>query len=139
MQLQQSEHIPSAAPHGEAYAAKLAAAGVGSVEALLDAGATPKGRRSLAEQTGISDKLILAWVNRADLFRIKGVSTQYSDLLEKAGVDSVRELAQRRADNLYQKIVEVNEAKQLVRKLPTQAQVAAWVEAAKQLPRVVEY
>lgn len=124
---------------GEVMAQKLSAAGIETVEALLKAGATPGGRRTLAEKTGINEKQILAWVNRADLFRLKGVGEEYSDLLEKAGVDTVPELAQRNAENLYQKLVEINQAKKLVRKLPTQAQVASWVEEAKKLPRVVEY
>jgi predicted flap endonuclease-1-like 5' DNA nuclease len=124
---------------GEAYAVKLAAAGVATVEGLLQAGSTPKGRKELAEKTGISGKLVLEWVNRADLFRVKGVGEEYSDLLENAGVDSVPELAQRNAENLHQKLVEANTAKKVVRQLPTQKQVAAWIENAKELPRAVEY
>jgi predicted flap endonuclease-1-like 5' DNA nuclease len=88
---------------------------------------------------GISEKLILEWVNHVDLFRIKGVASEYSDLLEEAGVDTVPELAQRKPENLYQKIVETNQAKKLVRKLPTAAQVADWVAQAKALPRKVNY
>jgi len=124
---------------GSAYAEKLKAAGVGSLDTPLKAGATAKGRKELAGATGISDKLILGWVNRADLFRINGIGEEYSDLLEKAGVDTVPELAQRNAENLYKKMVEVNEAEKLVRKLPTQDQVQGWVDTAKSLPRVVEY
>lgn len=124
---------------GEAYAAKLKEVGAGSIEALLKLGATPEGRKELAEKTGISEKLILEWVNRADLFRIKGVGSEYGDLLEVAGVDTVPELAQRRPENLYQKLVETNQAKKLVRKLPSQAQVASWVEQAKKLERVIKY
>ena len=124
---------------GSAYAEKLKAAGVGSLDTLLKAGATAKGRKELAGATGISDKLILGWVNRGDLFRINGIGEEYSDLLEKAGVDTVPELAQRNAENLYKKMVEVNEAEKLVRKLPTQDQVQGWVDSAKSLPRVVEY
>jgi predicted flap endonuclease-1-like 5' DNA nuclease len=124
---------------GETYAAKLKGIGIASVEALLQAGASPKGRQDIAEKSGISDKLVLEWVNRADLYRIKGVGEEYSDLLEAAGVDTVVELATRNADNLYQKMVATNEEKKLVRKLPTAAQVAGWVEQAKQLPRVLTY
>jgi len=124
---------------GPAYAEKLKAAGVGSLDALLKAGATMKGRKELAGATGISDKLVLEWVNRADLFRISGIGEEYSDLLEKAGVDTVPELAQRNAENLYKKMVEVNQTKKLVRKLPTQEQIQGWIDAAKALPRVVEY
>ena len=124
---------------GDVYTQKLADAGLTTVEALLKAGASPKGRQALAEETGISGKLILEWVNLADLFRIKGVGEEYSDLLEEAGVDTVPELAQRNAENLYAKLIETNAAKELVRRLPTQSQVADWIEQAKALPRVVTY
>jgi predicted flap endonuclease-1-like 5' DNA nuclease len=78
-------------------------------------------------------------VNLADLFRIKGVAEEYSDLLEEAGVDTVRELAQRNPKNLYRAMVDKNEAKKLVRRLPSEGQVADWVAQAKKLPRVVKY
>ena len=124
---------------GQVYAGKLAAAGLATTEALLKQGASPKGREALAEKTGISGHLILEWVNRADLFRIKGVAEEYSDLLEAAGVDTVPELAQRNAENLYAKLAEVNAAKKLVRRLPTQAQVADWIGQAKEMPRAITY
>ena len=124
---------------GPAHAAKLQAAGVGTTEALLKEGATPKGRKALAEKTGIKEELILEWVNRADLYRIKGVGSEYSDLLEAAGVDTVVELAKRKAENLFQKIMAVNQEKKLVRRPPTEKQVADWIEQAKALPRVVTY
>ena len=124
---------------GPSYAAQLEARGLRTTDDLLQAGATPKGREDLAAATGISGKLILRWVNVADLFRIKGVGEEYSDLLEAAGVDTVPELAQRRADNLTKKIAEVNEQKRLVRRLPTKGQVTGWIESAKGLPRVVTY
>ncbi len=95
---------------GEVYAQKLKGAGIATIEALLEKGAIPQGRDELAEAAGISGKLILEWVNHADLFRIKGVAEEYSDLLEEAGVDTVPELAQRNAANLYAKLCEVNEA-----------------------------
>lgn len=124
---------------GEKFAAKLKEAGVTSTDVLLQKGSTPKGRKELAEQTGISEKLILEWVNHVDLFRIKGVGEEYADLLEEAGVDTVVELAQRNAENLYNKLVEVNAAKKLVRKMPVQHQVEDWIKQAKSLPRVVTY
>lgn len=124
---------------GEKYAATLTAAGVKSVEHLLELGATPKGRKTLEDDTGISGKLILRWVNMADLFRIKGVGEEYADLLEAAGVDTVPELAQRKPENLHAKMVEVNEAKNLVRALPAASKVTDWVAQAKELPRVVSY
>ena len=124
---------------GDVYAGKLRAGGIATIEALLEAGASPKGRKDLAEKTGIGDALILEWVNLADLFRIKGIGEEYSDLLEEAGVDTVPELAQRNADNLYAKMAEVNAEKNLVRKLPAASQVAGWVKQAKALDRVVTY
>ena len=124
---------------GEKYAEKLQAAGVTSVEQLLEEGATPQGRKRLAEKANISSTSILKWVNRADLFRIKGIGEEYADLLEAAGVDTVPDLGQRKAENLYQKLLEVNEARKLVRRPPIQAQVAEWIEQAKNLPRVVQY
>lgn len=124
---------------GPKYAEKLQQAGVGSVEALLSQGCSPEGRKKIEETTGIDHKLILEWVNHADLFRIKGVASEYADLLEEAGVDTVPELAQRSPENLLKKMTEVNEAKKLVRHMPTLAQVTDWVAQAKQLPRVVVY
>lgn len=124
---------------GEALSEKLQEVGITSVEALLEAAKTPKGRAELAEKTGISGKLILKWVNRADLFRVKGIGAQYSDLLEAAGVDTVRELAQRNAENLYLKLAEINLEKNLVRRVPPLKSVMNWVSQAKDLPRGVEY
>jgi predicted flap endonuclease-1-like 5' DNA nuclease len=124
---------------GESFAKKLSAAGINTVEKLLDRGCSPQGRKEIEEATGIAHSLILQWVNHADLFRIKGVGSEYSDLLEAAGVDTVPELAQRVAENLHKKLVEVNEQKKIVRQLPTTAQVADWVEQAKKLPRIIAY
>ena len=124
---------------GEAYAQKLQGAGVGTLDQLLEKGAAPTGRKEIAEKAGVSEKLILRWANMADLFRIKGVGEEYADLLEAAGVDTVPELAQRNPENLHSKLAEVNEAKNLVRRVPTQGEVSEWVGQAKQLPRVLTY
>jgi predicted flap endonuclease-1-like 5' DNA nuclease len=124
---------------GPVYAEKLRAAGIRSVAALLDTGATPEGRKELQEKSGIGHEYILDRVNRADLMRVRGVGEEYSDLLEKAGVDTVVELAQRNPDNLHKKMMEVNAEKRLVRRLPTRGMVARWVEQAGALPRVVSY
>jgi len=124
---------------GPVYAAKLQEAGVGSAEALLEQGATPKGRQEIAEKSGISDGLILEWVNHMDLYRIRGVGSEYADLLEEAGVDTVPELAQRKPENLLAKMTEVNGEKKLVRRLPVLSQVQSWVEQAKKLDRKVSY
>ena len=124
---------------GASYAAKLSAAGCSTQAALLKDCAQPKGRKALAEKSGISEKLILKWTNRADLARIKGVGSEYADLLECAGVDTVPELAQRNAANLHAKMAELNEEKKLVRALPSAKQVEGWVKQAKELPRAIHY
>ncbi len=124
---------------GPKYAEKLQKAGVNTTDALLKAGMTPKGRKDLADKTGIGDALILKWVNHVDLYRIKGIGSEYSELLEAAGVDTVPELAQRNAVNLTQKMESINKEKKLVRKLPVESQVADWIEQAKKLPRVITY
>ena len=124
---------------GKKYANKLSKAGVGSLESLLKQGSTKKGRKGLASKTKISEKLILAWVNRADLARIKGVGTQYGDLLEASGVDSVPALARRKAENLVKKMIEVNTKKKLVRQPPGLAQVKNWIGQAGDLPKVVKH
>jgi len=124
---------------GEAYSTKLEDAGVTSLENLLTTCCEKKGRKDIAEKSGVSEKLILGWVNRADLARVKGISTQYADLLKVAGVDTVPELAQRNAENLQTKMAEINEEKNLVRKIPTTPQVEDWVNQAKELPRVITH
>lgn len=124
---------------GPVYAQKLADAGIATTGALLDKGASPRGRNEIAAQTGIADSLILEWVNHVDLFRVKGVGEEYADLLEEAGVDTVPELAQRNAANLYGKLVEVNAEKSLVRQLPGREQVKGWIEQAKALDRKITY
>jgi predicted flap endonuclease-1-like 5' DNA nuclease len=124
---------------GEKYAQTLKHVGINTVEALLEAGATPKGRDDLETKTGISHKLILKWVNAADLFRIRGIAEEYSHLLEAAGVDSVMELAQRKPENLRQKLAEVNGDGKIVRALPAESVVTGWVEQAKILPRKITY
>lgn len=124
---------------GPAYGEKLEAAGVKTDNALLEQGATKAGRSAIAESTGISESKILEWVNRADLARINGIGSEYADLLEASGVDSVPELAQRNGANLHAKMVEVNEAKSLVRSMPSESTVEGWVEQAKGLDRVVTH
>ena len=124
---------------GPAYASKLIAVGIKSVETFLKRSASKKGRAELADITGLSEKLILEWANMADLFRIKGVRTQYSELLEAAGVDTVKELRNRRPDNLYQKMIEVNAEKKLVRQVPSLSQVTQFVEQAKTLDPVITH
>ena len=124
---------------GPVYAAKLARAGLATTDDLLEAAARPKGRAALAEQTGISETLILKWANRADLMRIRGISEEISDLLEAAGVDTVAELKRRRPDHLAEALRAINDRKRLVRRVPGEAQCARFIEQAKALPRMLSY
>ena len=123
------------------YRAKLASADISTCEKLLAVGATRKGRRQLADTCGLSEKRILEWVNRADLMRVNGVSTQYSDLLEAAGVDTVKELKRRKASNLLEAMVATNARRKnpLVRQVPALSQVERWIASAKELPAVVKH
>ena len=124
---------------GPSTAEKFAEAGVTNVEDLLEKGATPSGRDDLAEATGLSGKKILTFVNMADLMRIKGVGGEYAELLQASGVDTVKELRRRNAENLAAKMDEVNADKELTRKVPSANVVEGWVEQAKELDPVVEY
>ncbi len=124
---------------GPAYANKMKRIGIRTVEALLKQGATEKGRKEIAATAGVTHNQVLEWVNRADLYRIKGVGSEYSDLLEKSGVDTVVELSKRDAENLYKKMTEVSKAKNVVNHLPGKNQVKKWIDQAKKLPRVVTY
>ena len=124
---------------GSVNEAKLKAAKVGTVEGLLKMGSKAKGRADLEAASGISQKLILEWVNSADLLRIKGVGGQYADLLEEAGVDTVAELANRVPENLHKAMLEVNTQKNLVNRPPNVKMVKNWISQAKKLRRVVEY
>lgn len=124
---------------GPAYSEKLAAIGIETIDQYLVASADRKGREKLAEDTGISSKLVLEWANRADLMRVPGVGEEYSDLLEQAGVDTVKELKTRNPDHLHAALVEINDEKNLVRRIPSHIEVTAWVEAAKQLPAILTY
>lgn len=124
---------------GEVFAQKLNAAGIKTTDQMLEKCATPKGRDELAAATGISDKLILKWANHSDLMRIKGVAGQFAELLEAAGVDTVKELKHRVPANLQAKMVEVNEAKNLVNRVPTLSEVEKMVEQAKVLEPKMTY
>ena len=124
---------------GPTFGRILREAGVRSTRALLRQGATKRGRETLSAKTSLSETLILEWVNLADLIRIKGVGEEYSDLLEEAGVDSIKELRHRIPANLHQKILETNKAKRLVRRPPSLKQVERWVAQSKTLAPVVTH
>ena len=122
---------------GDAYAPKLIAAGINTVNDLLKKCAAPAGRKALAKDTGISEKLILKWTNHADLFRINGIGPQFAELLEAAGVDTVKELRHRVAANLAAKVAEVNEEKHLCGRVPAEAEIQKMIDQAKELePRM---
>lgn len=124
---------------GPVFSAKLEAASVSTVESLLEKGATKSGRKKIAEESGIDEGKILDWVNMADLFRIKGVASQFAELLKASGVDTVKELRNRNAENLHAKLVEVQEEKKITRTVPALSQVEDFIEQAKNLPPVVTY
>jgi len=125
---------------GPVYSEKLRQAGINSVDQILKIGCNPAGRKELAETTGIDVSLILTWVNMADLFRIKGIGSEYAELLEKSGVDTVKELRNRNPEKLLAKMTEVNSAgQQLVRALPSLSMVQSWVTHAKELDPMVTH
>ncbi len=124
---------------GGAYARKLEAAGVKTTEDLLDKAASKKGRAALAGETGISENLILKWANHADSFRIKGVAGQFAELLEAAGVDTVKELRHRVAANLHERLVEINDAKNLCNRVPAVSEIERMIEQAKEIAPVMTY
>ena len=121
--------------HGET----LAGLGITTTEKLLELCCDAKGRKKIEEDSGISASVLLKWTNKADLMRVPGVGTQYSDLLEAAGVDTVKELRNRRADNLTAKMEEVNAEKKLVRATPDEASVTGWIDAAKGMPPTITH
>lgn len=124
---------------GPAFGAKLGNASIKTVEGLLKAGATKAGRKKIAEESGISEDKILDWVNMADLFRIKGVASQFAELLKASGVDTIKELRHRVPENLHVKLTEVNAEKKLTRVVPSLSQVEDFIAQAKELEPVVTY
>lgn len=132
-----SKSIQSVEGIGPKYAELLKANGIDTTEKLLDSGGTRAGRKALEEVTGVSNTLILKWVNMCDLFRVNGIAGQFAELLKNAGVDTVKELRNRNAENLAAKMAEVNEAKNLCKTSPSAKSVGKWIEEAKSLePRV---
>ncbi len=124
---------------GNVNAKKLVEAGINTVDDLLQKAKNPAGRKTLEETTGISGKSILKWTNHADLMRINGVGPQFSELLEAAGVDTVKELKHRVAENLQQKLEEINNKRNLVNHVPSVSEVQKMIDQAKELPAIMEY
>ncbi len=124
---------------GGVYGEKLSAAGIDTTDALLQACGTPAGRKSLAESSDISEKMLLTWANMADLMRINGVGKQFAELLEAAGVDTVKELKHRNAANLAEKMTEINEQKNLTNGAVSEGQVSGWIEQAKTMDPAISY
>ena len=117
----------------------MAGAGIKDTDTLLTRAKTRKDRDELAEQSGIDGKLILKWANMVDLFRVSGIGAEYSELLKASGVDTVKELQHRNAENLQTKLVEINDQKSLTRRVPTVEMVTDWIDQAKSLPATLEY
>lgn len=124
---------------GPANAKKLGKADITNTQHLLDQCGSAAGRKKTAETTGCTESQLLKWANMADLMRISGVGEEYSELLEAAGVDTVKELKMRRADNLTEKMKEVNADKKLVRQVPGESQVTGWIEQAKSLKPAITH
>ncbi|MBH29246.1 MAG: ferredoxin [Actinobacteria bacterium] len=125
---------------GSRHQARLKAADLGSCQNLLTAGATRRGRRVISETVGVAESRVLEWVNKADLMRIRGVSTQYSALLEAVGVDSIRKLRRSRLAQLHQALLDANDSRRnpLVQRLPSHGQIKGWIGQAKRLPQLVK-
>jgi len=124
---------------GPKYAEKLEAVGIVTIQELLDKGANASGRKALEEATGIDGKRILDWIGMADLFRVSGVGKQFAELLKAAGVDTVKELRTRNAENLQEKLEATNEEKALTRAVPALAQVEDWIRQAQELEARLTY
>lgn len=124
---------------GTTNAQKLKKVGITTTDVLLEKGALPKGRQEICNMTGVNETQVMRWVNLADLFRVKGVGEEYSDLLEAAGVDTVPEMAQRDPESLYNTLVTINSDKKLVRQVPSQSTIANWIENARTLPRIIKH
>ncbi len=124
---------------GPKMAETLAAAGITNTDQLLDEGATKPGRGSIAQKTGLSEAQILKWVNMCDLFRVKGIAGQFAELLKASGVDTVKELRTRNAENLAAKMLEVNNQKNLTRQVPSANAINEWISQAKELPPKITY
>jgi len=124
---------------GPAFADRLKGLRIRTTTRLLEAAKSPRGRKTLAEQTGIEPSRILKWANMADMMRIKGIGEEYSELLEAAGVDTVRELKHRNPKNLAQAMAAANAQRRLVRLLPSEKAVTKWIAEAKSLPLKISY
>lgn len=121
------------------YGSKLKKSGVTNTGHLLEKAASRKGRKTLAEESGIAEKLILTWVNHADLMRVSGIGPQYAELLEDAGVDTIKELRQRKAENLAEKMANTNAKRKVSGNVPSASMVQKWIDAAKQMDPRVQY
>jgi predicted flap endonuclease-1-like 5' DNA nuclease len=124
---------------GPVLGEKFRSAGVKDTDTLLNNALTPAQRKALAEKTGLSEARVLKFANMVDLYRINGVGSEYAELLEVAGVDTVPELATRNAANLTQAMAAVNQEKKLTRQVPTESEVMKWIEQAKGLPRMLQH
>ncbi len=124
---------------GQVIGKQLREVGIKDTDSLLASTGTPKQRKELAEKSGVSAKRILKFANMVDLYRVDGIGSEYSELLEVSGIDTVPELARRNPANLAKTLATVNEAKRLTRRVPSEVEVTKWIEQAKKLPRALFY
>ena len=124
---------------GTTYGEKLQTLGITSTRDLLEKGETRAGRKTLAEESGISPKLILTWINQADLMRVSGIGPQYAELLEDAGVDTIKELRTRKAENLTAKMAETNTIRKVAGNVPSVSMVQKWIDSAKEMEPAIQY
>lgn len=124
---------------GPTIGGKLRASGIKDTDSFLTGAKTPKQRKALAEKSGLTEKQVLKFANMVDLYRVNGVGSEFAELLEASGVDTVPELARRNAGELAKKMADVGKAKKMTRRVPSEADVSKWIAQAKALPRALEY
>lgn len=124
---------------GPSFAAKLGAGKISTTDDLLEKCSDPQGRKATCEATGIGESQLLKWANMADLMRVSGVGRQFAELLEASGVDTIKELRNRNAENLFTKMGEVNAEKKLSKSSPAQNVVQGWIEQAKTMDPKISF
>ena len=124
---------------GPAFKEKLTEAGITDTEKLLETCASKSGRVKMSEQTGLTTGQLLKWADMADLMRVSGIGRQFGELLKASGVDTIKELRTRRADNLTAKLAEVNAEKKLAKAVPAESQVQKWIDSAKETEPLISH
>jgi predicted flap endonuclease-1-like 5' DNA nuclease len=124
---------------GDVIGEKFRSAGIKDTNSLLANSRTAEQRKELAKKTGLSEARILKFANMADLYRISGIGSEFSELLEATGVNSVPDLARQNATSLTQKMMTINEKKKLTRREPSEKDVSKWIEQAGTLPQMLDH